>query len=546
VRDALGKRTLRPQITPVEKTIWGSPAGKKKIAPQLAGLIPPHRVYVEPFAGSGAVFFAKSPAEVEVLADADPEIAFAFRALATLTDAELAILRRKDWVGRRKTFLTLKEARPRSKVEKLYRFLYLSHFAYGKFRGRGYNPHADGVEAQTVSRIEKFRERLRGVQIKAAHYVEVVKEFDSKDTFFFLDPPYRGSDVLIGEAKFDEEEFRRVLQGIRGKFLVTYGTTGQLDTSGFHVWQVNTDRNFSYGVGGRPKLPQLLISNYAITEKALGSFGIDAVAAVELDAAVAADLDHARALAKALTLDLDDPRIAALAQELDRVDGSGEERAAALSARLLPMTARLAPALKALPKTASAFAKATPVLKRLAGVPSGGGGQAPALRSGDAGRGAGQAHAEKCRAGAWPPPRPLPHSKMDAESVALHKRIPLLKTGEERYVLGVVLEPDTVDAQSDVYSSAEVRDAAHKFMEEYRNVGLMHRDSVNGKVKILESYLAPVPFELDGAQVKRGTWLLAVRVLDDGLWSQIKAGELTGFSIGGTAIRVPTDQEPTS
>jgi hypothetical protein len=119
----------------------------------------------------------------------------------------------------------------------------------------------------------------------------------------------------------------------------------------------------------------------------------------------------------------------------------------------------------------------------------------------------------------------------------LEKRIPLLKTSEERYVLGIVLEPETVDAQNDIYSATEVRDAAHRFMEEYQNIGWMHRDLVNGRVKILESYLAPTSFALDGTQVHKGTWLLAVRILDDELWGQIQRGELTGLSIGGSAAR---------
>ncbi len=122
-------------------------------------------------------------------------------------------------------------------------------------------------------------------------------------------------------------------------------------------------------------------------------------------------------------------------------------------------------------------------------------------------------------------------------ATVLGKRLPVLKTDEERYVLGIVLEPETVDAQKDVYSPAEVREAAHRFMEEYQNVGLMHRGLVNQKVKILESYLAPAAFPLDGTQVRKGTWLLAVRVLDDALWGQVKSGELTGFSIGGSAVR---------
>ena len=40
-------------------------------------------------------------------------------------------------------------------------------------------------------------------------------------------------------------------------------------------------------------------------------------------------------------------------------------------------------------------------------------------------------------------------------------------------------------------------------------------------------------------QMRRGTWLLAVRVLSDELWTKVTEGELTGFSIGGSARRVP-------
>lgn len=130
-----------------------------------------------------------------------------------------------------------------------------------------------------------------------------------------------------------------------------------------------------------------------------------------------------------------------------------------------------------------------------------------------------------------------PAAPSELVTAVLAKRIPLLKTGEERYVFGIVLEPETVDAQKDIYSAAEVRDAAHRFMEEYQNIGLMHRGYVNDAVKILESYVAPTEFEVDGTKVRKGTWLLAVRVQDDSLWQQVKNGELGGFSIGGTAIR---------
>jgi DNA adenine methylase len=63
------------------------------------------------------------------------------------------------------------------------------------------------------------------------------------------------------------------------------------------------------------------------------------------------------------------------------------------------------------------------------------------------------------------------------------------------------------------------------------------------EVKVLENFLAPTDFTLGDTPVRKGTWLLGVRVLGDELWEKVKSGELTGFSIGGSARRVP---EPTA
>jgi hypothetical protein len=152
-------------------------------------------------------------------------------------------------------------------------------------------------------------------------------------------------------------------------------------------------------------------------------------------------------------------------------------------------------------------------------------------------------------------------------------RLPILKTTEEKYVLGVVLEPNDgegeapldPDTQGDIYSAAEIRQAAHTFMEKFRHIGHMHRTLIDGKVAILESYVAPVSFDiaLDGTavpsqakaggsaagpyrkaepptqHVRAGTWLLGLRIKDDAMWRKIKDDKLTGLSIGGSARRVP-------
>lgn len=119
-------------------------------------------------------------------------------------------------------------------------------------------------------------------------------------------------------------------------------------------------------------------------------------------------------------------------------------------------------------------------------------------------------------------------------------------SAEERFVLGIVLEPlkelGKADVQDDTYSAEEVRKACHVFMEDYGNMGLQHQLFVNGKVKILENWISPDDCTINGQFVAKGTWLMAVRIVDDGIWQAVKDGTLTGFSIGGKAQRQPLSQ----
>lgn len=127
---------------------------------------------------------------------------------------------------------------------------------------------------------------------------------------------------------------------------------------------------------------------------------------------------------------------------------------------------------------------------------------------------------------------------------------------EERFILGLVLEPtvgdgvDTKpDTQDDVYTAKTIRDAAHGWMENYGLVDLMHSWEPIGKdhVRILESYLAPVDFTIGVGdsiyKVLKGTWLLALRIMNADLWTAIKDGKLGAYSIGGAANRAPLDTE---
>ena len=177
----------------LQKNIWGSPMGKTHLARRIVAEIPEHRVYVEPFAGGGKILFTKDPSEVEVVADLDPEIAFAFKFTKSITPEQIAALRRKKWVGDKAHFRKLEQsAVPDDDLERFYRFAYLSRFSFNKLR-RGTMPDKNvGVQARFVDKLERYAPRLRKVRVRHADYEQVIDEFDGPDTFFFLDPPYAG------------------------------------------------------------------------------------------------------------------------------------------------------------------------------------------------------------------------------------------------------------------------------------------------------------------------------------------------------------------
>ena len=493
-------RALVAQLAPdlVEKTVWGSPAGKKRLAKRLAAMLPAHKTYTEPFAGSGAVLFEKEPAATEAINDADPEIAAAYKIIQSLTPEDIAKLRDMDWTGSAETFKRLKGEKPKGDLAKLHQFLYLTHFAYGKIRGKSFSPSTAGIEANTPARVAKFAPRLKNVQVFSGDYEPVVRKFDGKDALHFLDPPYAGYNVAVGEGKFDEERFFKLVKGLAGRFLITYGIRGQLPKllkdEGYPIKRIRTPRTIRTmrGVGGSKYLTQIIATNYDLAKKRLDDLAIDGWEVVD-DADVGT-------------------------RTTVSVPGVVEASVTPASAEPAP------PAVESAPPAA---AEVTP----------------PASESEPTSEESEAEASEEVVEGA----EDAEDAEEDAEE-PFAKSIPLLKgldPEDERYVLGIVLEPETVDAQKDIYSAEEIRNAAHRFMEEFQDVGLMHRMRVNGEVKIVESYLAPTDLTIADRAIKKGTWLLGVRVVSDELWNAVKEGRLAGFSIGGSARRYPEGEAPT-
>lgn len=68
------------------ETILKYPGAKNRLAEWIISFIPEHRVYLEPFFGSGAVFFNKDPAKIETINDLDGNVCNLFRMIREQPD----------------------------------------------------------------------------------------------------------------------------------------------------------------------------------------------------------------------------------------------------------------------------------------------------------------------------------------------------------------------------------------------------------------------------------------------------------------------------
>ena len=238
---------------------------RKKIIP----VIPPHKRYVELFAGSGAIFYNKEKAEENILNDLDKGVVRRFRSVKNASTDMSKYKQKLDTIPKVKKFF---DKIPRSAADKLIHEIIQTCFGFsGKpvVASKGiYKPSNPFLKIGRS--LDKWQDALKGVKIENKDYEAIVKKYDGVDTFFFLDPPYENTDKDFEYAQdtdFDFDRLAEVLRGIKGKFLMTINDSPNVRKwfKGFQqkAWDVPTGWG-TKGNAGRKHVTrkELLISNY--------------------------------------------------------------------------------------------------------------------------------------------------------------------------------------------------------------------------------------------------------------------------------------------
>ena len=104
---------------------------------------------------------------------------------------------------------------------------------------------------------------------------------------------------------------------------------------------------------------------------------------------------------------------------------------------------------------------------------------------------------------------------------------------DSHYVTGIVYEPMTEDTDGNYMTEEEIEKAAHWYMKNAGDADIQHCFEKAEGVEVVESFTAKSDMEIEGKQIKKGTWIMTMEVSDDTVWDSIEKGEITGFSMGG-------------
>jgi len=246
------------------RSIIGRVGGKSKLKDAIIKLIPKHNIYVEAFVGGGAVFFGKEPSEKEVVNDLDADIFHIYSDMKSVGENMI----NKDFKPSREKFNRLKNQKSfNSKTERLYRNLYLSRNSFKGDRNSyiGEKSEKEKEHANVGLRYKNtdFKDRLKDVKITNKDWKRLINKYDSKDTFFYLDPPYSmasdNKDYEYNDVTIDE--LYDTLKNIKGKFLLSYDHNKEIKNK-FKGFRVRTVKTTYKPMGAPINKKEYLISNY--------------------------------------------------------------------------------------------------------------------------------------------------------------------------------------------------------------------------------------------------------------------------------------------
>ncbi len=172
------------------------PGAKWNLAQWIISYFPPHTTYLEPFFGSGAVFFNKKPSRVETINDIDGNVVNLFKMIRERPEELSRLIEFTPWA---RDEYRASYDKTGDELEDARRFLVRCWQAFGtRLCDRtGWRHNIQGPNGGLSSNwfympknILKVAQRLKTVQIENQPAVNLIERYNQPDVLIYADPPY--------------------------------------------------------------------------------------------------------------------------------------------------------------------------------------------------------------------------------------------------------------------------------------------------------------------------------------------------------------------
>lgn len=231
---------------------------KWRIAPWVIAHLPQHAAYIEPYGGSAGVLMRKPAARTEVYNDLDGDIVNVFRVLRDREQAAELARQLELTPYAREEFEAAYEIAD-DPIERARRTIIRAFMGFGfasatrgmteiLSRGRAHRTCRDGFRSRGragfcsvanerrmparewtsyPAQIPAFVERLAEVEIENRPALDVIRQQDTQDALFYVDPPYpmqardAGRDYAYEMTDDEHRELAAVLHHVRGMVVLS-------------------------------------------------------------------------------------------------------------------------------------------------------------------------------------------------------------------------------------------------------------------------------------------------------------------------------------
>jgi len=210
--------------------------GKQRMAKNIIPLIPQHTVYVEPFCGGATILFKKPWPNVsstghyrEVINDLDSNLIHFFKTLRDNGEELCKFLELTPFSEQINKEYKSKNFHKLGDLERAAAYWYniTSSFSYKRdsgFRKSFFSTNESMIYLRKVDRLCNYLERIRETTIMNSSALDVIKKWDSPQTFFYCDPPYPNTDQDGYNHKYTVQDFQELvdtLESCQGSFLLS-------------------------------------------------------------------------------------------------------------------------------------------------------------------------------------------------------------------------------------------------------------------------------------------------------------------------------------